>query len=378
MSQRDYTSALGVEDGILPPMRDGATECDSYSSRPPGFRDAVTNLGPPERARIVRLGDLPEAPAVEWVLPGFIPRGAITLLSAPPKMGKSTLIANLLRDLSLGGPLVERPTDAPALVLSEEPVALWQHRRTTSGVPDSVRLVERPSFANADHDEWLDTLGVMRDFIEAEGAALAVIDTIGGTWPCADENDAAQSLRALTPIRSLSEAGAGVLLVHHTRKSGGRHGLAHRGSSAIAGFPDVFGDLAPYSADSDGDTRRVLNVRGRFAGLWDSRVLDYTDGAYHVAGDRIEAKDAQYQAMIAERLPTGGLGVTCDELHSAWEASPKPGKNRLRGILNFGAEHGRWERLGTGVRDSAHRFRLPEAGDAPPPATLPLPERHKI
>jgi hypothetical protein len=318
------------------------------------------------RVRFTRLDDLGEPVPVQWIMPGVIPAGAVTLLSASPKCGKSTLLGSLIRDLHQGGPLVANASDAPVVVLSEEPSGIWHERRRTLNLPGTMILVERDSFANCGTDEWADLIGRMADCVRGEGAQMAVVDTLASAWPCQDENNAVDVVRALNPLREISTTGTALLLIHHARKSGGSHGRAHRGSSALTGFPDVIADLRPFEAESESDNRRILSVRGRYAGLLGEVVLEYDGGEYRIVGDRQEAKAVDHSAMILSLLPEGPKGASADEIKAVWSGGPA--KGTLLGILNHGHLHGKWHRHGGAVRNDPYRFclRKPEAsGNVP-------------
>jgi hypothetical protein len=326
---------------------------------PPSDSRSQTNGGPAmadsQSVGFIRLGDLAAPPETRWVWPGFIPAGAACLLSAAPKCGKSTLLGSLI-----GGPLICTPNDAPVLILSEEPLAVWHERRRMLGLPDSLLIVDRPTFANTTPPQWFDLIGLMTDKALSEGCGLVIVDTLGGVWPAADENSAGDVLHALAPLRELSETGAALLCVHHTRKSGGRHGLGHRGSSAIAGWFDVLTDMRPYDPEADSDNRRILATRGRFAGLRDETVLEYDGGEYNIVGDRAEAKAEDHSAAIMALLPPGPEGITADELKAVYPHGPAKGK--LLGILNHGFLHGRWHRYGGAVKNDPWRFCINKPG----------------
>src|SRR5262245_18338680 len=58
---------------------------------------------------------------VRWMLPGYLARGAITLLVGHPKSGKSTFVFGLLRAREDGSELIGRAVKkGRAVVLSEE------------------------------------------------------------------------------------------------------------------------------------------------------------------------------------------------------------------------------------------------------------------
>jgi hypothetical protein len=318
--------------------------------------EVAANETNPRGVQIVSIATLEPASEPDWVWPGYIARGGITLLSALPKAGKSTLTAHLLRDLSHGGPLVGERDDSPTLILSEEPSFLWAARREALRLPASTLICQRDSFGKPCPSEWADTIGAMGDKIKAEGVGLCVIDTLGALWCCSDENDSSATLSALTPIRALSEAGAGVLLVHHSRKSEGSNGTAHRGSNAIAGFADCIAELRFYDTNADGDQRRTIVARGRFPGIVPEWVYELTEAGYVPVGNLQHTRGADLDDAIAAMLPDAGPWFEADKVHAEWPHEPKPGRTNLRQALNKGAEAGKWDRMGTGKKGDAFLY----------------------
>src|SRR5437899_475659 len=68
-------------------------------------------------------------PSADWLLPGFISRGNVTLLTSMWKAGKTTLLAHLLARRAKGLPLLGFPvTPGKTVVVSEEPRSLWNDR----------------------------------------------------------------------------------------------------------------------------------------------------------------------------------------------------------------------------------------------------------
>src|SRR5688572_19719856 len=79
----------------------------------------------------VWLDDLEQLPATQrdWIWPGYLARGAVTLLTSQWKAGKTTLLSLLLARLKGGGEvggLTVQP--ARAVVVTEEPLDLWRER----------------------------------------------------------------------------------------------------------------------------------------------------------------------------------------------------------------------------------------------------------
>jgi hypothetical protein len=83
--------------------------------------------------------------------PSFPARDAVTLFSALPKCGKTTLLAHLLAALPKGEAFCGRAL-APgrAVVISEEPAGVWAARRDEIGIPAAaVRVLARNALPRA-------------------------------------------------------------------------------------------------------------------------------------------------------------------------------------------------------------------------------------
>ena len=87
----------------------------------------------------------PSDVADNWIWTGLLRPGQITLITAPPKTGKTTLLSHLLAHRQNGTPLLDRPVRArrlqpdrnrrTAVLLLSRPAGM--HMRTRSAPPDS-------------------------------------------------------------------------------------------------------------------------------------------------------------------------------------------------------------------------------------------------
>jgi hypothetical protein len=316
---------------------------------------------------IVPLSDLAPATEPDWVWPGYVARGAVTLFTGLWKSGKSTLVGYLLRDVYRGGGLVEAPTTAPTLIFSEEPEGIWTRRRDDLGLHgQSILFARRETFAKPNTATWLQMIDRARQAIEDDGVGLVVFDTLPSLWPVVEENDAGEVIAALAPIRDLTNAGAAVLLLCHPRKGEGGQGTATRGSGALPGFVDVILEMRRDSPDDPTDRKRVLRAYGRYEATPPEQVIELGTDGYRIIGDRREARAKDLAEAVGAMLPNEGEGVTAEDLRDGWpEGSAKPGLTQLRGVLNRGATDGRWLRSGTGHKGDPWRFRASDSIPSP-------------
>lgn len=177
---------------------------------------------------------------VEWLWPGRIPLGTITILDGSPGLGKSLITYDLAARVTAGRPVpgcADATDPAAAILLQAEdhPQTVvvpslkaagadlskvylcnrWQETGRTLQIPDNINI------------------DVIESKVAEAGAKLLVVDPISGYLQGNLHND--QSVRkGLLPLLALAEKhNVAVLIVRHLRKSGGRDPL-HLGAGSIA------------------------------------------------------------------------------------------------------------------------------------------------
>src|SRR5688572_6534584 len=100
------------------------------------------------------LADRPKA-KVDWVWPGYLARGAVTLLTSQWKAGKTTLVSLLIARMARGGELAGQ-TIPPArvAVATEEPLELWQRRGEKLGFGEGLCFFSRPLAGRPTLEAW--------------------------------------------------------------------------------------------------------------------------------------------------------------------------------------------------------------------------------
>ena len=337
----------------------GTAECHSFSFHPQGCELKRNESEPYKRPwRIYKLSELGPSKPPEWIWPGYVARGAMTLLTSKWKAGKSTLIRHLLQDLHRGGGLVPDPIDdLRVLVMTEETCDQWCRARDTFDLDDDRVLIlrhgihSRPSAAEW-ADEWM---RLILQRVNDEKIGLVVIDTISAFWPVRDENSAVEVTDALRPLRAFTDAGVALLLIHHPKKGESTFDDAARGSGAMSGFPDFLMTMEQSDKTNSDDRRRVLKVKGRFDDLPPETVIELTtDDEYVVIGARADAKAADLAETVVDILAGAGTdGMTHDEVFAIWPGN-RPSGAKIRAALN--SPTGRWKRTGEGKKNSPHRY----------------------
>jgi len=190
----------------------------------------------------------PAVPPACLVEPGMLPVQGILFVGGEPKVGKSLLVANLALSLAAGADRIGFPIPAPRRVLIcqfELPVPQFVSRLAT---------MRRALGASADEHLLVDTraaghllsaaegLGHFLAAAKAASAEVIVLDPLYSAHD-QDENDTramAALCQSLLRLRDASRAA--LVVVHHVRKSIGRHeiGSAFRGSSALHAVGDSY------------------------------------------------------------------------------------------------------------------------------------------
>ncbi len=200
------------------------------------------------------------APAIEWMVEGILPRASVTLLAGEPGSYKTWLALALLRGVATGGNFLGRKcAQASVLYLDREnPLAVMRERLAVLGIEQSAAADCRI------WGGWLDDappgIGDIRILeIARDRRPLIVFDSLIRFHAAADENSATEMSMVMADLRALANAGATVVALHHKPKSEGAH---YRGSSDIAGGVDT---AWAVSRDRDAGLLRLECFKSRFA-----------------------------------------------------------------------------------------------------------------
>jgi len=159
---------------------------------------------------------------IPWIWDGLVAEQAITLLSAPEKTGKSTLLSLLLDRRRQGGQLLGKPVRPGRTILcSEENKTLWALRQPPLDFGPQLEY-HRPLGGNPSPGRWRRFIDHLLELPE-DSFDLLVIDTVMPFLPAAQNNPSALR-KALHELRVVADLPAGVLLLHQTcaARSGSR------------------------------------------------------------------------------------------------------------------------------------------------------------
>lgn len=177
----------------------------------------------------------------EWLVDGILPKEGLVIISAHPKVGKSLLTLNLAFSVANGTKFLDRNVKQGRVFILqlEDPEPLIKDRgvqMTGTDISASDILVGAKPFEITDFDKEQD----LRDRIERYDPSLIIIDPLTFAHDVDDEDKSAKMGRVMNLFRRIAlDYGICLVLVHHNRKSGGKDGMALRGSSAILSSCDI-------------------------------------------------------------------------------------------------------------------------------------------
>nr|WP_246349279.1 AAA family ATPase [Nesterenkonia xinjiangensis] len=243
-----------------------------------------------------------------WRVEDLWPRGGRVLLAAPPKAGKTTLMANLLRSLADGDPLLDRFGVEPA----EAGVTLID---TEMGRGQLARWLAAQRIHNAEHVRVLSLRGDLSRFNvldpatrtrwarALEGSQVVVLDNLRPVLDALGLDENREAGRFLTSWDELmAEAGADEsLIVTHT----GHNSERARGDSALLASNDAMWTLVRAEADNPASDR-YFKAYGREVDFPEA-LIEFNDGALRIAGGsrkqhRITGKLEQLRDRVLEHL----------------------------------------------------------------------------
>jgi AAA domain-containing protein len=190
----------------------------------------------------------PAAAPACLVEPGLLPPQGILFVGGEPKVGQSLLVANLALSLAAGVDRIGFPIPAPRRVLVcqfELPVAQFVSRRAGMRRAVGAAADERLLVDTRASGHLLSAAQGLGHFVEAAQTAAAEVMVLDPLYSAhdQDENDTramASLCQSLLRLRDASRAA--LVVVHHVRKSSGRHeiGSAFRGSRALHAVGDSY------------------------------------------------------------------------------------------------------------------------------------------
>jgi len=264
--------------------------------------------------KIMRVSDLRgPAPKREWVVPGLIPSGSVTLLTGDGGVGKSLLACQLCAAMNLNKEWLGRPVvPGRTLYLSAEDDRDELHRRF-----EAVARHYGASTADLDNVEFLDytdadaILGAknvvgsiaetkayrrLKANIEDRRPTLLIVDTLADTFG-GDEIVRAQVGQFISLLRRLPTT---TLLLAHPSLSGMASGS---GTSGSTGWHNKVRSRLYFESNGKDDSRTLIVKKSNYGPLSAKIKLRWNAGVFvPVLGATIEETDKSNAEADAEFL----------------------------------------------------------------------------
>ena len=301
---------------------------------------------------------------IEWIVPGFVAKGAITELGAKVKTGKTTFILNLVRSAADGSKFLGKGTlKTQTVYLTEQPVVSFRHAMQRAD------LLGRPDFHVLFHSDvrgmpWQRVAAAAANESRRVGAVLLVVDTLPqfAGLKGDSENNSGDALAAMEPLQKAAADGIGVILIRHERKSGGDVGDSGRGSSAFAGAVDIVLSLRKREGNSK-KTHRILQALSRFSETPSELLLDFSDNGYDSLGvpHDTAVKEAKDSILaFAPKSETEALDL--EELAKSSKVARATAQRAVKEL----AGEGKLVKVGQGRSGSPFRYHVTEVVSAQP------------
>lgn len=248
-----------------------------------------------------------QEPGIDWLVDGYLARGHVTLLSASPKVGKTTLAFELAEAIVKGKAEVIGRRVKPGRVFHVdlemgETLTLDWARRYGLDQHEEFRLW------SGTRAQITDDVAGLREKTQLAEADVLVVDsfskwTVGLVESEADNPGLIRELQALK--RLAVELNVAVLVIHHFRKAPGSFAELIRGGSSIFAEVDIAVNMHRKSKEDLSNSVRRLDATGRFQEVTpDELYVTRLDGRYVAApgeADRTASQGAKPQRALGDQ-----------------------------------------------------------------------------
>lgn len=319
----------GAKVGMDDFLAAGHTLADLLNLVEPELRPSATSVARPFAAYTV--ADLralrTQAPGIDWLVDGYLARGHVTLLSATPKVGKTTLAFEISEAIVTGRDQVIGRRVNPGRVFHLD---LEMGEALTLDWAERYGLAERDGFRlwSGARAQITDDLDAIRAQIEAARADMLVVDSFA-KWTLdrvESEADNLGLIAQLQPLKRIAvELDVAVLVIHHHRKAPGTFSEIIRGGGGIFAEVDIAVNM--YLGDKElGNPLRRLEAMGRFAEITPAELwITRRDGRYapaEAAGDGART-GAGPRLTVKQRDSFRELALNGPIAYTAWEIASR-------------------------------------------------------
>ena len=221
---------------------------------------AVIKAAPSEAApagRMVTLANV-EPVRVEWLWPGYVPRGKVTLIDGDPGLGKSTLSMDLAARVSIGGHTptgISLPMGDVVLVTNEDDAADTIRPRLDAAGADVTRIHHIRDLILPDE------IDILERAVTDNAVRLVVIDPLVGFINGKVKTYVDHEVRrALEPLATMAARhGCSIIGIRHLSKPKGNTGsdAIYRGGGSV-GFGGLARAVLAVGRDPQDPERFVL------------------------------------------------------------------------------------------------------------------------
>ena len=298
-----------------------------------------------------RIMDAPQTD-IDWLLDGVLPMGGMSLVTAAPKVGKTTFARCLALAVSRGAEFVGRSTVTGTVLvvsLEDSPRQIRAHMAAIGASrDDAIGWYGHGDFPATTGDR-LNTLdAVIREF----EPVLVVVDPLFKFISIKDGDAYSEVSAALNPLMQIARAsGVHILLTHHNRKGGGEAGEEVLGSTALFAGVDT---LISLKRDGDGRTIETIQREGDDLPVTVLR-MDPT-GWIDTGGIRADVKAREIDEQILAVIGEVGSPMETDDVIAATGRAKKAVLDSLRRMTKAGA----LTQTGEGKRNAPYQYSVPD------------------
>ena len=303
-------------------------------------------MHPVSRVSLATLLAEPET-AERWVVDGIIPSGGLTLVSAAPKVGKSTAMRCLALAVARGDPWLGRTT-MPGSVLYlclEDKRSEVRRHYAEMGAQGS-----EPIEFIFDRTPPRDAMDKLERHVHELAPRLVVIDSLFRLLHVRDASNYAAVIHAFDPLIDIARGSdAAMVFTHHQRKGGGTDGEEILGSQAI------FGSIDNAVLLSRRGTQRTIRTQVRIGeDMPPTAIVLDTNGYVSLDGVHRESRAQRIDDDIVRCLAESGVSMTIGAVR---RAVGRRAEEVNQGLARL-TEAGSVGRTGTGRKANPYQFRF--------------------
>jgi hypothetical protein len=271
---------------------------------------------------------------MEFAIDGVIACSAVTSITGDAGAGKTTLATALGAHVACGEDFLGRCcTQRKVLILDREnTVPVVQERLTRLHIQDGGDLKIWGAWNGTEAPEP-SAPSLLRWVVQTIPKPLVIVDSFIA-FVNGDENDSYIVRTFMQQLRRLADAGAGVVVLHHTGK--GESSRHYRGSSDFKAAIDVGFSLANVGGGSRLERLRLKAFKTRFT-VENDLIITYADGQFS-ADNRPNAVSRTVTQQLTELLRQNS-GICSGEFEEL-ASKRNLGRDRARQFLRDGVTTG--------------------------------------